>query len=498
MSCTRTLVAITSLCSLALLSSCGPSQSTADCAKSGTCLPNPDGSQPVDVAMVPDAIADLGNGSPDATPLDGSLDHAADRGDVAEAGADGPAPALDGNGTDTPDAGTDASVDETASDDAGNTPADAYQGDATLDGTCAINGRPAPAGMVCRVSSGPCDVVETCDGLSTVCPLDRFLAKGEVCRPKAGDCDREETCSGTSADCPADIFLAKGATCRAAVSDLCDVAEYCAGTGPACPVDQFGPAGVLCRASTDGDVCDPPEYCTGKSNQCPLDVTFTAPTSAPTGVAVTPGDRLVDVSWNPVAGVSGYNVKSSTISGTGFAVRGSPSKSPFTVTSLNATQTFYFVVSTYSGQPTCESPNSSQVSALSCASPAPTDLAAVVDAAGQVTLSWTAPTGTVASYTVSRSTTSGSGYALIPGAEALAATTFIDSPAVLAGGSATFYYVVRANTGTCLSAYSTQAIAVFGSPDAGAATDAAVEDAPVADDGGVADDAGADAPAVTD
>ena len=511
MSSTRLLVAITSLCSLALFSSCSgldSTETTPDCTKTGTCQPDAGlDSQPFDSPVVRDVIPDLRDGSAAAT--DGRPDGAVG----AEAGPDdGSAPALDGGDTDATsddDALADASTDDTApssAEDGGDDgQGDADQGDAPiLAGTCAINGQPAPAGTVCRAANGLCDVAEYCDGASTVCPLDRFLAKDQVCRPTAGDCDRAEVCTGTSPDCPADAFLAKGATCRAAVS-ICDLAEYCDGTSATCPVDLFAPATIKCRPSTDDNVCDPPEFCTGAANQCPPDAIYTPPTAPPIGVAVTPGDLLADVSWTAItgdagAGVTGYNVKSSTVTGTGFAIRGSPTASPFTVTSLNTTQTFYFVVSAYSGQPSCESPNSSQVSAMSCVATAPTGLAATLDNAGRVVLTWTAPSGAVASYSLSRSTISDGVYTVVPGAGALLTTTFTDSPVVASSGTTTFYYVVRANTGTCLSPYSSTpatAVIVSVSPDGGAdaATGADAGAGPDADTDASADD-GVDA--VTD
>jgi hypothetical protein len=101
---------------------------------------------------------------------------------------------------------------------------------------------------------------------------------------------------------------------------------------------------------------------------------------------------------------------------------------------------------------------------------APTALVAKPDGAGNVVLTWTAPPGTVSSYSVSRSSTSGSGYTIL--ASGLTKATYTDKPGVPAGGTATFYYVVRANTGTCLSAYSKEVTAVIGSAGADGGADA--------------------------
>ena len=491
----RKLVAITSLCSLGFLLSCDKIENSApvpNCTTAGTCPTSADGGsdgQPLDLPPAQDAISGERDGSLESISTDGGSSGALDGIDAAgDDAGDGPQLGLDDASRDAPassEAATDASTQESApdgTDDAGEgDEEDASEGDAPiLDGTCAIRGRPAHVGTVCRVAGGLCDVVEVCDGVSTACPFDGFRDKGEVCRPTAGDCDHEETCTGVSAACPADTVLSKGAVCRRAVS-VCDVAETCDGASAACPPDVVAPATTQCRASSDKDICDPPEYCTGKSNQCPADAKYSPPAAAPTGVAVFPGTLLADVSWTPItgdaaAGVTGYNVKSSTISTGGWGLRGSPTTSPFTVTPITAGLTYYFVVSTYFGQPSCESPDSSPpVSALSCVATAPTSLIATPDSAGHVALTWTPPSGSVASYSVSRSTISGSGYAIL--ASGVLVTNHTDSPVVPKGATATFYYVVRANTGTCLSPYSTPATAVISTPGVDAGADAATNSA---------------------
>ena len=298
--------------------------------------------------------------------------------------------------------------------------------------TCAINGMPAPAGTICRVAVDVCDVAEYCTGISSACPTDRLLTKSAVCRP--------------------------------AVS-VCDVAEFCDGTHPACPTDAFAPTTTQCRPSSDGNVCDPAEFCTGTSNACPADAKYTRPTAPPTGVAVAPGTLQADVSWTPSTGdagtaVTGYNVKISSISTGGWSTPGSPTTSPFTVTPITAGPLFYFVVSAYDGLPTCESANSSPpVSAQSCAATAPTTLTATPDSTGSVVLTWAVASG-AATYNVSRSTTKGGPYTVVT--SGVSATSYQDSPPVPSSGSATFYYVVRANTGDCNSPYSPEAAAVAG------------------------------------
>src|SRR5262249_41332145 len=84
---------------------------------------------------------------------------------------------------------------------------------------------PAASGTMCRASAGACDVAETCDGITNLCPSDGFAASSVVCRAAAGDCDVAETCTGTSAACPADQLAASTVTCPQAAGH-CHLAEH--------------------------------------------------------------------------------------------------------------------------------------------------------------------------------------------------------------------------------------------------------------------------------
>jgi hypothetical protein len=61
------------------------------------------------------------------------------------------------------------------------------------------------ATTVCRPSAGSCDVPESCNGLTTACPVDGFLPATTTCRASAGVCDPAEQCLGSSAACPTDL-----------------------------------------------------------------------------------------------------------------------------------------------------------------------------------------------------------------------------------------------------------------------------------------------------
>jgi beta-glucanase (GH16 family)/fibronectin type 3 domain-containing protein len=88
--------------------------------------------------------------------------------------------------------------------------------------------------------------------------------------------------------------------------------------------------------------------------------------NAPTIGTATPGNNSVTVTWTPPASgpmPSGYNVKRSTTSGaeTTLAAGADVSGSPFTDTTAANGTTYYYVVSAFQGS--CESANSSEVSA---------------------------------------------------------------------------------------------------------------------------------------
>ena len=326
-------------------------------------------------------------------------------------------------------------------------------------GACVVGGQLRPAGYPCRTVAGLCDVEESCDGVSADCPADKLAVAGTSCRAAAGDCDIAETCTGTTADCPADGFKLIGTVCRA-VAGPCDVAESCTGTSALCPIDSVAPATTVCRASTDGNKCDPIENCTGSSASCPADLLYTPP-AAPSGPGALAGTLQATVSWTAALGATGYNVKRSAASGSGYTTLGSSpttSASPYLDTGLTGGTTYYYVVSSINTIATCESANSTQVTATPvglCTPPA----APVVTATpgnGSVALTWPLVTGAV-SYSVARSLTTGTGYTTIgTGTIGPTAGAFTDGN-VLNG--ATYYYVVTASNGSCSSGNSIEASA---------------------------------------
>jgi cysteine-rich repeat protein len=93
----------------------------------------------------------------------------------------------------------------------------------------------------CRAAAGACDLAETCDGTSAICPSDEKLTS--VCRTAAGECDVAESCDGVTNTCPSDQFDPV----------LCDDGVYCNG-------DETCNAG-LCETGS-------PPLCTGSTPLC--------------------------------------------------------------------------------------------------------------------------------------------------------------------------------------------------------------------------------------
>ncbi len=193
------------------------------------------------------------------------------------------------------------------------------------------------------------------------------------------------------------------------------------------------------------------------ANSGQVSATPCTPGNPPTIGTATPGNSQVTVSWSPSSGPAptGYNVYSSTTFGGPYNLLtiGGVSGSPYTDnTAVNGT-TYYYVV-TALGAGGCESADSSQVSATPCSAPsAPAIGTATLLGNNQVTVTWTAPAGIITGYNVYRSTTSGSGYALLAAGASVTGSPFTDVTAV---DGTEYYYVVTALEGSCESAESGQ------------------------------------------
>ncbi len=175
--------------------------------------------------------------------------------------------------------------------------------------------------------------------------------------------------------------------------------------------------------------------------------------AAPTGLAATGGDQQVSLTWNASSGAASYNVKRSATSNGTYTVVGMSNTTSFTDAGLTNGTAYYYKVSAdnLSG----ESADSSAVSATPGAPPAPpippTGLAATAGDQ-KVDLTWTASSGAT-SYKIKRSTTNGSGYAVVAN---VTGTTFINTGLV---NATTYFFVVTALNSIGESGNSNQASA---------------------------------------
>lgn len=196
---------------------------------------------------------------------------------------------------------------------------------------------------------------------------------------------------------------------------------------------------VVTAVNANGESAPSAQVSTG-----PEPATPSAP-AAPTNVQATAGNGEVILTWNASSGATGYNVKRSTTSGSGYAAvaSGAVAGTSFTDTNVANGTTYYYVVTAVNDD--AESDGSAQVAATPAAPgestlAAPTNLKATVTS--YVYLTWTAVPG-AATYTVKRSTTPGGGYTTI--AKGLTGPTHFDFGV---SKGTTYYYIVTAVNAT--------------------------------------------------
>ena len=179
------------------------------------------------------------------------------------------------------------------------------------------------------------------------------------------------------------------------------------------------------------------------------------PPAAPTGLAATPGDNQVSLTWNASAGASTYTVKRATTSGGPYTpIATAISFTSYTdTTAVNGT-TYYYVVTAQNSQG--ESGNSTEASATPqppAAPAAPTNLTVSRGGKKKLVLNWTqSASPNITQNRIYRSTTSGGPYTLVA---TIPATASYQNNGLTSG--ATYYYVVTAvNSGSLESAPSNQ------------------------------------------
>jgi len=181
------------------------------------------------------------------------------------------------------------------------------------------------------------------------------------------------------------------------------------------------------------------------------------PPDAPTWVAVTADDTLVQLSWTASAGATGYNLRRATTSGGPYALVTATPQTEHTDTGLENGVTYYYVVTAESASGEGEPSDEAAASPAPPPPPAPpTDLVATAGDQS-VALTWTASTGAT-SYLVKRSTASGGDYA------AIASTTSASYDDTGLENGTTYYYVVSAENSGGTSADSAEVAATPAEP----------------------------------
>lgn len=176
------------------------------------------------------------------------------------------------------------------------------------------------------------------------------------------------------------------------------------------------------------------------------------PPPAPTGLAATPGDRRITLNWTAAPTANAYEIHRGEISGGPYTLMGASIANTFADadTTLVNGAVYYYVVK---GVNSAGAGPASAQAAGNPILPPPTGVQAVAQSiAGQIALSWAGVQGAT-SYTLYRSTTSGSGYAAM-----ISTSLWSYTDTGLLNGT-TYHFVVRATRGSVASVDSGQASA---------------------------------------
>ena len=174
------------------------------------------------------------------------------------------------------------------------------------------------------------------------------------------------------------------------------------------------------------------------------------PPAVPIGVVAQANNGSVALTWTASLGAVSYRILRSTTSAAGYQLVGTSGTAGFTDVGVVNGTSYYYVVTASNG--VCSSANSAEVTATpACTPPSkPTNLVATAGDS-QIVLAWTVSSGGASSYQVRRGLATGGPYT-----DSTATVTglgFTDTGLV---DGKTYYYVVYANNGSCLSAPSAE------------------------------------------
>jgi fibronectin type 3 domain-containing protein len=321
---------------------------------------------------------------------------------------------------------------------------------------CDWNCQFLPADAVCRPSLGPCDVPDTCSGTSAACP-DGYAPAGTTCSASP-----PATCSGTSLDCLTGSGEHVGQPTYCAAPELRVPEGLTATAGNAQVALSWSPvlgsarynvkrginanslsivASPTSNSFTDYGVNNLTTYYYAVSainGQAGIESNNSATVSATPAVLPAPanllalaGDSRAALSWEAVAGASGYRVVRN-----GTTTLNAGAVTAYTDSPLinGVTYSYYVYASPASGG---EGAHSNTATATPVGPPARPSSVSATASGTQVSLAWAAsPSAT--SYNVLRSTVSGSGYAAV--ATGITGTTYSNTGLATA---TTYYYVVQ-------------------------------------------------------
>lgn len=126
--------------------------------------------------------------------------------------------------------------------------------------------------VVCREAQvgAPCDIEETCDGVSAFCPVDDVYPYGHVAVQSRGDCHIGAVCDGINKTPLPEQWQPNGHVCHTAEGP-CEETLLCDGVTDSCPARNYL-VGSVCLAAQDA--CQPAVLCVDQNPFCPQSIVY--------------------------------------------------------------------------------------------------------------------------------------------------------------------------------------------------------------------------------